>query len=166
VSDFARHQSSKVVIEKYFDVGYNYRMSDLHAAIGIQQLRRLEYILTRRRQVAERYNKAFAGLDGVRLPFTSSDTPHTYQSYMVTLLPGASKTRDELMIELLAAGIQTRRGVMAIHLEPCYSQHRKGLPVTETLAASTILLPIYATITEAEQDYIITHVRRLLGAHF
>jgi perosamine synthetase len=81
---------------------------------------------------------------------------------MLTLSPEAPVTRDELMEKLLAAGIQTRRGVMSIHLEPCYSEHSVSLPVTERLSASTILLPIYATMTDTEQDYVIAHVRKFL----
>lgn len=167
VSDLARHVSSTVVIEEYHDVGYNYRMSDIHAAVGIQQLRRLDYILGRRQQVAERYNEAFGDLGCVRLPFTSNETPHTYQSYMLTVLPEAPMKRDELMAEFLAAGIQTRRGVMAVHLEPCYRREHLDLhlPATEAATASTILLPIYAAMTDAEQEYVIKHLRRLLGAH-
>jgi len=82
-------------------------------------------------------------------------------------LPEAPMKRDELMDELLAAGIQTRRGVMAVHLEPCYRREHPDLhlPATEAASASTILLPIYAAMTDAEQEYVIKHLRRLLGAH-
>jgi perosamine synthetase len=165
VSDLARHQARRVIIEEYQDLGYNYRMSDLHAAIGIEQLKRLPSILAQRRELAERYAAAFGDLEGVQLPFSSSETPHTYQSYMLQLGADAPTTRERLMEELLAAGIPTRRGVMAIHREPVYRERCRSvsLPVTETAAATTILIPLYAGMTEGEQQYVIEHVRKALG---
>jgi dTDP-4-amino-4,6-dideoxygalactose transaminase len=165
VSDLARHQARRVIIEEYQDVGYNYRMSDLHAAIGIEQLKRLPSILTQRRELAERYTAAFSDLEGVQLPFSSSETPHTYQSYMLQLHGDASITRERLMEGLLAAGIPTRRGVMAIHREPVYRERCRAvsLPVTETAAATTVLIPLYAGMTDGEQEYVIDHVRKALG---
>jgi perosamine synthetase len=140
-------------------------MSDLHAAIGIEQLKRLPSILTQRCRLAERYTAAFSDLEGVQLPFSSSETPHTYQSYMLQLHRDASTTRERLMEELLAAGIPTRRGVMAIHREPVYRERCRSvsLPVTETAAATTVLIPLYAGMTDGEQEYVIDHVRKVLG---
>ena len=117
LSDLARHQAKSVVIEEYHEVAYNYRMSDLHAAVGIEQMKKLDFMLTRRQAVAARYNEAFSPLKFVRLPYSSLETPHTYQSYMIELLPHAPKKREQVMQELLEVGIATRRGVMAIHLE-------------------------------------------------
>jgi len=165
VSDLARHQARRVIIEEYQDIGYNYRMSDVHAAIGIEQLKRLPSILAQRCELAERYTAAFSDLEGVQLPFSSGETPHTYQSYMIQLRAGAGSTRERLMDELLAAGIPTRRGVMAIHREPVYRKRcgSVSLPVTETAAATTVLIPLYAGMTDGEQEYVIDHVRRALG---
>jgi perosamine synthetase len=165
VSDLARHQARRVIIEEYQDLGYNYRMTDIHAAIGIEQLKRLPSILAQRREIADRYTAAFSDLDGVQLPFSSSETPHTYQSYMLQLGTDAFTTRERLMEELLAAGIPTRRGVMAIHREPVYRERcgSVSLPVTETAAATTVLIPLYAGMTDGEQEYVIDHVRRALG---
>ena len=165
VSDLARHQARRVIIEEYQDIGYNYRMSDVHAAIGIEQLKRLPSILAQRCELAERYTAAFSDLEGVQLPFSSGETPHTYQSYMIQLGAGAGSTRERLMDELLAAGIPTRRGVMAIHREPVYRKRcgSVSLPVTETAAATTVLIPLYAGMTDGEQEYVIDHVRRALG---
>jgi dTDP-4-amino-4,6-dideoxygalactose transaminase len=165
LSDLARHQAKNVEIEEYHDVGYNYRMSDLHAAVGIEQMKKLDFMLTRRQEVAARYNEAFSNLECIRLPFSSPDTPHTYQSYMIELLPYAPKKREQVMRELLAVGIASRRGVMAIHLEKAYSSDYSvlgKLPVTENAALNTILLPLYATMTETEQAYVIEHVCQIV----
>jgi dTDP-4-amino-4,6-dideoxygalactose transaminase len=164
LSDLQRHQATSVTIEAYHDLGYNYRMSDLHAAVGIEQMKKLDLILRRREHIASRYNEAFADLDYVQLPFSSSEMPHSYQSYMIQFRPQAPKSRDQVMQDLLEVGVATRRGVMAIHLEPYYRDrfpHVK-LPVAETAAQSTLLLPLYTTMTESEQDYVIEHLRTCL----
>jgi perosamine synthetase len=164
LSDLARHHAERVVIEQYHELGYNYRLSDLQAAVGIEQMKKLNFMLARRKQVAERYNEAFAQLDYVQLPFSSDDMPHSYQSYMIQLRAGAPKTREQVMQELLEIGVATRRGVMAIHLEPYYRQRfpQVRLPVTETAACHTLLLPTYCTMTAVEQDYVIDHLLRIL----
>ena len=163
LSDLQRHHATSITIESYHDLGYNYRLSDLHAAVGIEQMKKLDVILRRRQQIAARYNAAFADLHGVQLPFSSADQPHSYQSYLIQLLPHAPKTREQVMQELFEAGIATRRGVMAIHLEPYYRQRfpHVSLPVTEVAAQSTLLLPIYAMMTDDQQDYVIDHLRRI-----
>jgi perosamine synthetase len=164
ISDLARHQAQQVVIEEYRELGFNYRMTDLQAAIGIEQLRRLPFIIDRRRALAQRYAEALADMDGVQLPFSSDETPHTYQSYMLQLSPSLPLGRDALMQNLLAAGVATRRGVMAIHLEPAYRERYSSLrlPVTESATRNTLLLPIFATMTSLEQRHVIHAVRHAL----
>jgi perosamine synthetase len=165
VSDLARHRAERVVFEEYHELGYNYRMTDMQAAIGIEQVRRLDAMIARRREIACRYAEALADVDGVQLPFSSADTPHTYQSYMIQLAPGRV-SRDDLMRQLLTVGVATRRGVMAIHLEPYYRERcaELRLPVTECATRHTVLLPIYASMTDTEQDYVIEHLLRALDA--
>jgi len=166
LSDLARHQSKRALIEEYHAVGFNYRMTDLQAAVGIEQLKKLPFMLERRKQIAARYNEALGVLDWVHLPFSSSDMPHTYQSYMIQLRAEGPKSRDQVMQEMLEAGVATRRGVMAIHLEPAY-RHRHAhapLPITEEATRQTLLLPNYATMTEDEQAYVIEHLLRILGS--
>jgi dTDP-4-amino-4,6-dideoxygalactose transaminase len=164
VSDLARHTADRVVIEEYEELGYNYRLTDLQAAIGLEQLRRLEGMIERRREVAARYADALGDIDGLQLPPSSPDTPHTYQSYMVELTPPLGLDREQVMQALLAAGVATRRGVMAIHREPYYRPRVAGLrlPVTESASRHTLLLPIYATMTTVEQDYVIDHLRNTI----
>lgn len=164
VSDLTRHQASAVVFESYPHVGFNYRMTDLQAAVGLEQLKKLPFVLGRRVHLARRYADGFSGIDCIQLPFSSRATPHTYQSYMIELLPNAPTSRDELMPKLLDVGIPTRRGVMAIHLEPAYrpSCPVLSLPITERAAGSTLLLPLYTAMTDSQQDYVIEHVRRSL----
>jgi dTDP-4-amino-4,6-dideoxygalactose transaminase len=162
-SDLARHQSGTVAIEEYPEVGFNYRMTDVQGAIGCVQMTRLDGILAQRRALAERYNRLLAGVDGVSTPFVPADRTHTYQSYCVRLADGGGRTR--IMEELAAQGIATRRGVMAIHLEPAYaSRVPVSLPETEAATRDTLLLPLFAGMTENEQDTVVAALAKAVGA--
>jgi len=154
VSDVARHSSTKVVTESYDEVGYNYRMTDLQAAVGLVQLDRLDGMLARRRELAERYSERLVSLPWLTPPHESSDCRHNFQSYIMRLTADAPIGRDELMQELLNRGISTRRGIMAIHRELPY---RGGahLPVTERITDTTLILPLYHEMTDEDQNYVM-----------
>lgn len=160
-----RHQAPHVVIEEYHTLGYNYRLSDLQAAVGVEQMKRLDFILQRRRALAERYNRAFADHELIEIPFETPETPHSFQSYMIRLRPNIRKSRAQIMQELLDVGISTRRGVMAIHLEPLYRKlfPDVSLPITEQVTAQTLILPLYAQMTHEEQDYVIEHLLEIIA---
>jgi perosamine synthetase len=157
VSDLARHSSSQVVTESYDEVGYNYRMTDLQAAMGLVQLRRLDEMLARRRWLASRYSERLSRLGWIAPPMESPECRHNFQSYMPRLESKAPITRDELMKELLNRGISTRRGIMAIHRESPYRDEKWNgrLPQTELVTDTTIILPLFHIMTEEEQDYVI-----------
>lgn len=157
VSDLARHSSSTVMIESYDEVGFNYRMTDLQAAIGVVQLRRLEEMLSRRRALAARYSSRLAPLAWFALPQETAESRHNFQSYMIRLKENTPVTRDQLMQELLNRGISSRRGIMAIHRELPYFSHQwdSRLPVTNLVAETTVILPLFHQMTDDEQDYVI-----------
>jgi perosamine synthetase len=162
-SDLARHNGQASQIEEYRELGYNYRMSDIQAAVGVVQLRRLDAILAERRRLAQRYNNLFAGDPRIETPYEPAGSQHTYQSYCVWL--HSSRSRAEVMDAMDAAGIATRRGVMAIHLEPFYRKQAqcRTLPVTERAAAETLLLPLYVGMTEDEQDHVVRALQEALA---
>ncbi|RIK25479.1 MAG: aminotransferase DegT [Chloroflexi bacterium] len=166
VSDYARHGAAQVIIEEYPVLGYNYRLTDIQGAIGVEQMKKLDWILERRLEIGRRYNEAFADLDFIATPYEPPYAAHTYQSYCLRVAHNAPKTRDEIMAEMQAAGIATRRGVMAAHLEPVYVNRygRVALPVTEEATRSTLLLPIYAQMTQAEVETVVRVLRQILGA--
>jgi len=157
VSDLTRHSSTQVVTESYDEVGYNYRMTDMQGALGLVQLRRLNDMLARRRHLAAHYSERLSQLEWLVPPVVPADCRHNYQSYMVRLENTAPIGRDDLMQELLDRGISTRRGIMAIHREVPYRDVRwdKQLPQTEHITDNTIILPLFHTMTEEEQDYVI-----------
>jgi dTDP-4-amino-4,6-dideoxygalactose transaminase len=167
VSDYARHSAAQVMIEEYSVLGYNYRLTDIQGAVGVEQMKKLDWILQRRLEIGQRYNQAFADLDFIETPYEPPYAKHTYQSYCLRIAYNAPKTRDEIMREMQERGIATRRGVMAAHLEPFYINTfgRVSLPVTEAATHSTLLLPIYAQMSEQEQETVITSLRQIVGAN-
>jgi dTDP-4-amino-4,6-dideoxygalactose transaminase len=162
-SDLVRHQSQSVMAEAYDEVGYNYRMTDVQAALGLVQLGRLDGFLARRRALALRYSVALAKLGWLTPPQEPSGCRHNFQSYMVRLRPDAPVSRDALMQRLLDRGISTRRGIMAIHREPPYLDPRweKQLPETNAVTDHTLILPLFHQMTEQEQDYVIECIREI-----
>lgn len=155
-SDLERHRSGTTAIEEYDDLGFNYRMTDIQAAVGIVQLGRLDGILAARRALAERYNTMLADSPFIQTPLVPAGRTHTYQSYCIRLGDGAAN-RMSIMERMAAKGIATRRGVMAIHREPLYQRMMPGisLPETERAAEQTLLLPLFAGMTHADQDFVV-----------
>jgi dTDP-4-amino-4,6-dideoxygalactose transaminase len=164
VSDLDRHKADRPILEEYHELGFNYRMTDIQASIGLVQIRRLDELLRIRVAKADRYGRELAGLKKVRTPYTPPYATHTYQSYCLDL--DSSVDRDDLMARLLRRGVATRRGVMASHLEKVYRDRvgKVSLPVTEQKARSTMLIPLFATMTDDEQSYVIEALREELGA--
>lgn len=160
MSDLARHTATDVVVEAYPERGFNFRMTDMQAALGLCQLERLDWILERRRLLAERYTEALAGIAHIEAPYNPPYTQRTWQSYCVRLSPAAPVGRTELMRRLLADGIATRRGVMAIHEEAAYEDparigRRSALEHTEAVTRETLMLPLFPDLTEEQQDYVV-----------
>ncbi|MDQ1476232.1 MAG: hypothetical protein QOE62_1461 [Actinomycetota bacterium] len=161
VSAAARHASGKAVIEEYVETGWNFRMTDIQAAVGLVQLERLDTIVERRREQAARYAAGLGDIPGV---VTVTDPPWgrtNFQSYWVLLPETFPVSRNDLLARLLADGISGRRGIMASHLEPAYAGHPHGpLPATEIATNRSLILPLFHQMTEAEQDHVIAAVRR------
>jgi dTDP-4-amino-4,6-dideoxygalactose transaminase len=160
-SDLHRYRSKTVDIEEYRELGYNYRMTDIQAAIGIVQMGKLDSILAERRRLAARYAQLLGDCEWLDLPFAPPARFHTYQSYCIRLR--SQGQRSSIMAELAGHGIATRRGVMAIHLEPFYRElcPDVSLPVTERCSAETLLLPLFPGLTDDEQQLV---ARSLLSA--
>ncbi|HUT09435.1 MAG TPA: DegT/DnrJ/EryC1/StrS family aminotransferase [Thermoguttaceae bacterium] len=157
LSDVARHGTKQVLTEQYVCLGYNYRMTDIQAAIGIEQIGKLDRIVQGRRELAARYTEALANHPWLRPPHVPDYAEPNYQSYAVQLTEEAPLGRDELMQRLLDAEIATRRGIMLIHREPSYQDAKLGGPLTASQAASenSLLLPLYPQMEAADQDKVI-----------
>jgi perosamine synthetase len=154
-SALARHAARDVVIEHYPERGWNARMTDLQAAIGLCQLDVLETILAERRRLAERYSAALAEIPWLDVPRDPEYAQRTWQSYPIRVKPEAPIDAEELMRALLRDGIATRRGVMAIHLEGAYADSSLELPHTEAAAREVVLLPLFPGLGDEAQDRVI-----------
>ncbi len=151
-----RHASGGVVIEQYLETGFNWRMTDVQAAIGLVQLSRLDEIVHRRRELAVRYQ---AALEHVPDLITATDPGYgttNFQSFWVLLPEDAPVTRNEVLTRLSDAGISGRRGIMASHTEPAYDDVTSGpLPVTERLSNDSLILPLFHDLSESDQDRVV-----------
>ena len=160
VPDTVRHASKDVVFEEYPQVGFNYRMTDIQAAVGRVQLGRLPEILARRLELAGRYTRAISLIPGLEPPFVPDYARPNYQSYAVKLTPDYPSSRDDLMRALLERGVSTRRGIMNAHQEKAYlGVATDPLPHSEHCRDSVILLPLHGNLTDFDQDYIIGCLR-------
>jgi perosamine synthetase len=157
VSDTVRHAAKQVITEEYVCVGYNYRMTDIQAAVGVEQMKRLEWIVRRRRELAMRYTSSLEYHPWLRPPHVPEYAESNFQSYAAHLTDDAPLSRDDLMQRLLDAGISTRRGIMLSHTEPAYGSHPQFMPLvhSEHASARSILLPLYPQMTSAEQDQVL-----------
>ena len=162
VSAADRHASGSVRLEEYDEVGFNFRMTDMQAAVGLIQLAKLPEVIARRRELAQRYHKTLAEIDGL----TWVDDPEygttNYQSFWVVLPESYQGTVIDVLSALVQRGISARRGIMAAHLEPAYRDARVDLPVTEHLTSRSLVLPLFHQMTEQEQDQVVTALGEIL----
>ena len=154
VSDTVRHGSQKVIFEDYITTGFNYRMTDIQAAVGIEQLKRLDGILAQRRELAARYGELLKDIPNIELLKTEKNILSNWQSYPVRLLDRDSLGQKEIMQRLLDKGIATRRGIMNAHQEPAYQSANWSLPKSEFCRDHAILLPLFPMIGSDNIEYI------------
>lgn len=163
MSAAARHSSGKVKLESYAEVGFNYRMTDIQAAVGLVQLGRLDEVIERRRSLADRYRDALAP-HGILVADDPEWGTTNHQSLWVRFPEHTSATREDILEALAADGISARRGIMAAHLEPAYADTPHGpLPVTEDLTNNTLILPLHHHLSSDDQARVIESLVRATG---
>jgi perosamine synthetase len=170
VPDTVRHGSSQVIFESYPIVGYNFRMTDIQAAVGREQLKRLPEIVGKRRELASRYKSLLAETPGLGLPKEPEWARSTWQSFCVRL-PAGSDQR-QVMQSMLDIGVATRRGVMCSHREDSYPANtwlcagRIGeggcttgscqcLRHSQEAQDRTMILPLFPQMSFEQQDYVV-----------
>jgi dTDP-4-amino-4,6-dideoxygalactose transaminase len=169
VSDQVRHGTPTVIFESYPVLGYNYRMTDIQAAVGREQLKRLPEVIARRRELADNYHQMLTDIPGLVLPAEPNWARSNWQSFCVRL-PETCDQRKVMQL-MLDAGVATRRGIMCTHLEPAYSYEawscgsevddvkpdpRVCLRESELAQQRCIILPLYHQMTQSEQEYVVT----------
>lgn len=160
VSDRSRHELGGLGTETYFEVGFNYRLSDIQAAVGVAQMDRLPEIITHRQRLGRAYDRALSDVPGVTTPLVPTWADWNVQTYAIHLTEGGATRRDRVRAALLREGVATRRAVMAVHREPAYSSGADpSLPTSEALADSSIALPLGPRMSEND----CVEVARLLA---
>jgi dTDP-4-amino-4,6-dideoxygalactose transaminase len=177
VPDTVRHGAKQVIFESYPMLGYNYRMTDIQAAVGREQLKRLPEIVSRRRELAARYHQMLADIPGLKLPTEPEWAKSNWQSYCVRLPNGCDQV--QVMQGMLDAGVSTRRGIMCAHREPAYSNEKWSCGIkretcdcqkencdrlveSEQAQDRAIILPLFHQMSEPEQDYVVKLLRSLI----
>ena len=178
VPDTVRHGAKEVIFESYPVLGYNYRMTDIQAAVGREQLKRLPEIIERRHFLAGRYRELLVDMPEIGLPEEPSWSRSNWQSYCVRL-PNACDQR-QVMQAMLDAGVATRRGVMCAHREPAYAKEPWSCGVapedcecppgtcarlseSERAQDHAIILPLFHQMTHIEQDTVVVTLGRIIG---
>lgn len=176
VPDTVRHGAKRVIFEQYTELGYNYRLTDVQAAIGREQLKRLPKIIARRRELAERYHNMLAHIPGLGLPYEPAYARSNWQTYLVRLPDRLDQVT--VMQALLDEGISTRRGIMNAHLEPAYKiepwrcltvqsdcgcskNSCHALAHSEAAQERSIAIPLFVQMTEEQQDRVVDALRRV-----
>jgi perosamine synthetase len=166
VPDTVRHSSSKVIFEEYGELGYNYRMTDLQAAVGRVQLQKVPEVVRERRRLADMYGDLLRELPDVRRQLEPAWARSNWQSYCVRLPTDADQRQT--MQRMIDAGISTRRGIMCAHREPAYLSEPwtayADLRHSEEAQDQTIILPLYSGISGDEQEQVVSALATSLRA--
>lgn len=149
-------------------VGYNYRMSNLQAAIGCAQLERIDAIIERKRQIASRYDRALAGVPWLQRPVEEAYARNVYWMYHVGLLGPAASRRTDVMRRLDEKGIETREGFIPANLQEIFQAEgwttRAACPRANAVAYSTFYLPSHPTLADEDVEYVAASLAEILGA--
>ncbi|MCO1656012.1 DegT/DnrJ/EryC1/StrS family aminotransferase [Pseudonocardia sp. S2-4] len=157
----AEQGASKIVLEGYEETGFNYRMTDVQAAMGLVQVSRLAGIVRGRREMAARYHELLAPL-GLRAVRDPSYGESNFQSFWVEL-PDSAPSLIDVLTDLAGAGVSARRGIMASHLEGAYAGHpHPPLPHTERLTSRSIILPLHHELTDDDQRTVVDALAKAL----
>lgn len=166
VNDRVRHESGKVMFEDHLEVAYNYRLTDIQAAVGIRQLEKLDWIISERRNIARQYLEALKDIECIRLPVEQDGYFSNYQSFSIYLKPECPISRNDLMQKMLDDGISTRRGIMTSHRETAYKTEYSSvkLPFSEDACDRSIIIPLYIPMEQQDVQRVIERLRYYLLA--
>lgn len=148
------------------DIGYNYRMDDIRASIGITQLNKLENDITKRSIIRKEYIKQLENVDEVVIPFKDHESFCSNYIFPIVLNKKCSLTRDYIRQQLLNHGIQTSIHYPAVHLFGIYNDHLSILPETEYFSNNEITLPLYSSITKKDVAYICDSLKSILSESY
>lgn len=177
VSDLARHEKGGFVLPAFDIRGYNYRMTDIQGAIGVEQMKKFPWILDKRIEKAKRYDEELKDVDWLQTPYVPKGYKHSYQSYVtlvrnpkfkrltLDVIQELNQFRNKIMASLEEKGIATRQGTHAVHTLNYYKRKYSinDADYLNPLAADrlSMTLPLYPQMTDEEQEYVIEHIKRI-----
>ena len=152
-------------------LGYNYRLSDIHCALGIAQIERINEILKKREVVASWYRQRFQNIEQIRIPSEFRDKKISWFAYVIRLNDNFSREdRDNIIKKLLNKGISCNNYFLPIHLQPFYMKmfgYKKGdFPITEHISERTIALPFFSNLQEKQVDYVYENLVKILTHYY
>lgn len=163
VDDRTRHTSSQVIVESYLTTGWNYRLTDIQAAVGLVQMGRLSGIVQKRRELASCYHQALEAVPLISPPSTEPAYARTnWQSYIAML--DASVSRDNVIAHMKKKGVQCKKGIMNAHLEPPYHHAWSlgSLPRSESAGERGLILPLYPDMSREDVAYVVDNLAEAL----
>jgi len=158
-SAWDREKSDKFIIPEFTEVGYNYKMSDIIAAVGVAQLGKLDKIIERKRELAKYWDEKLREIDFIETPYVSENVKHIYQSYVA--LVDRHINRNKLIVTLMKRGIQTQIGTYASHIQPVYNSNQK-CPNSLEIFNRSLALPMYYMLEEKDIDIAAVFVKKTL----
>jgi len=154
-----REKSNKFIVPEFTEAGYNYKMSDINAAVGVAQLRKLDKIIEKKRELAKYWDEKLLEMEFIESPYVSKNVKHIYQSYVG--LVDKKINRNKLIEMLRKKGIQTQIGTYASHIQPIYNSRDKCPNSLEAFNRS-LALPMYYTLKKEDIDVVTTHLKKVL----
>lgn len=148
------------------ELGYNWRMSEVHAVIGLAQFRRLGEFIQRRRHIAAIYDRGLAGMEGLQPLKVPAGSDTNYYKYVAFLLPGVDRAQLKREVkEKYGVGLSGEVYELPCHLQPVFEglAPKGSLPVSEDLCQRMVCLPLYATMTDEEAAYVVDSLKAALG---
>ncbi|MCG2825020.1 MAG: DegT/DnrJ/EryC1/StrS family aminotransferase [Thermoplasmatales archaeon] len=159
VSPWDREISDKFIIPEFTELGYNYKMSDITAAVGVAQLRKFDRIIERKQELARYWNEKLEEMEFIEHPYVSENVKHIYQSYVA--LVDKHINRNKLIETLLKKGIQTQIGTYTSHIQPVYNSKDK-CPNSLEVFNRSLALPMYYTLKEEDIDMVAVYLKKAL----
>lgn len=167
LSDRAKDAASELSAlkqEEFHALGYNYRLSDIQAAVGVEQMKKLNELLRLRAQGAQRYQRLLSDIPEIVMPFVPTEVTFNWQSFVIRFTDDCGASMEKVAQHLLKKGVSCRAGYMACHVQAVYRTLYPGivLPNTENALIQALMLPLYPQMTEEEQDYVVEQISQVL----
>lgn len=159
-SAWDREKSDGYIVPEFHDVGYNYKMSDINAAVGVAQMRKMDAIISRKKQLAKTWDDMLSLMEGVNPPMAAPGCEHIYQSYVCRL--DRSINRNKVIERMRESGVQTQIGTYASHTQPVY-RYPGSCPVSKELQDQTLALPLFHEMTEDQVVIAGESLKKAIG---